>query len=51
MQAPRERAKDIAGNWANGVGMRIAILVIFGLFEKRQDELKSLASKLKEWEF
>lgn len=36
--------------WAFGIGTGVAILVVFGLFEKRKNELKSIASQLKQWE-
>ncbi|MDG1875389.1 MAG: hypothetical protein P8J27_15860 [Mariniblastus sp.] len=36
--------------WAFGVGLGIAILVMFGLFEKRKKEMKEIAFRLKDWE-
>lgn len=36
--------------WAFGITLGIAILVMFGLFEKRKNEMKSIAGRLKEWE-
>ena len=36
--------------WAFGVGMGIAILVLFGIFEKQREEVLRLVAKLKEWE-
>jgi hypothetical protein len=37
--------------WAFGVGMGILILVVFGLFEKRRNEMKSYVGKLQEWDW
>ena len=37
--------------WAFGVGMGVAILVMFGLFEKRKNDMRAIASRLKEWEY
>ena len=36
--------------WAFGIGLGIAILVMFGLFEKRKNEMKTIANQLKDWE-
>ncbi len=36
--------------WAFGIGLGIAILVMFGLFEKRKNEMKAITSQLKDWE-
>lgn len=36
--------------WAFGVALGIAILVMFGLFEKRKKEMNAIASKLKDWD-
>jgi hypothetical protein len=36
--------------WAFGIGLGIAILVMFGLFEKRKNEMKAIANQLKDWE-
>ncbi len=36
--------------WAFGIGLGIAILVMFGLFEKKKNEMQALAGSLREWE-
>ena len=36
--------------WAFGITLGLAILVMFGLFEKRKNEMKAVAGRLKEWE-
>ena len=36
--------------WAFGVGMGIAILVLFGVFEKKREEMLRLIARLREWE-
>jgi hypothetical protein len=36
--------------WAFGIAMGIGILVMFGLFEKRKNELKNFTNHLKEWD-
>ena len=36
--------------WAFGIGLGIAILVMFGLFEKRKNEMNVIARQLKKWE-
>jgi len=36
--------------WAFGVGMGIAILVLFGIFEKQREEVLKLIARLREWE-
>jgi hypothetical protein len=36
--------------WAFGIAMGIGILVMFGLFEKRKNDLKSIANQLKQWD-
>ena len=36
--------------WAFGIGLGIGILVMFGLFEKRKNEMKAIANQLKDWE-
>ena len=36
--------------WAFGITLGIAILVMFGLFEKKKNEMKEIAGRLKEWE-
>ena len=36
--------------WAFGVGMGIAILVLFGIFEKQKAEILRLIARLREWE-
>ena len=36
--------------WAFGIGLGIAILIMFGLFEKKKNEMKAIAGSLKEWE-
>ena len=36
--------------WAFGIGLGIAILVMFGLFEKRKREMRQLAEHLNQWE-
>jgi Na+-driven multidrug efflux pump len=36
--------------WAFGIGLGIAILVMFGLFEKKKNEMKAIAGRFKEWE-
>ena len=36
--------------WAFGIGMGVAILVMFGLFEKRKNDLQAIAGRLKEWD-
>jgi len=36
--------------WAFGIGMGISILVMFGLFEKRKNDMKEITGRLKEWD-
>ena len=36
--------------WAFGIGLSIAILILFGLFEKQRDRLAALANELRRWE-
>jgi hypothetical protein len=36
--------------WAFGIGLGIAILVMFGLFEKRKNDMKAIAQGLREWD-
>jgi hypothetical protein len=36
--------------WAFGIAMGIGILVMFGLFEKRKQELRGIAEQLKNWD-
>ena len=37
--------------WAFGVGLGVAILVMFGLFEKKRNEMKQIAGALRDWEW
>ena len=37
--------------WAFGIGLGTAILVMFGLFEKRRNEMRSMTSRLREWDY
>jgi len=36
--------------WAFGIGMGVAILVMFGLFEKRKKDMKQIVGRLSEWD-
>ncbi|MGV3607726.1 MAG: hypothetical protein ACO1RA_15065 [Planctomycetaceae bacterium] len=36
--------------WALGIGLGLGILTLFGLFEKKRDEFKALAERLRNWE-
>ncbi|MFT7630637.1 MAG: hypothetical protein ACI87E_001644, partial [Mariniblastus sp.] len=36
--------------WAFGIGLGVAILVMFGLFEKKKNEMKAIADQLKQWD-
>ncbi len=36
--------------WAFGIGLGVSILVMFGLFEKRRNDLRAIAGKLNEWD-
>jgi hypothetical protein len=36
--------------WTFGITLGIAILVVFGLFEKRKNDLKAIAGRLKQWD-
>ena len=36
--------------WAFGIGLGVAILVMFGLFEKRKNDMKAIAEGLREWD-
>ena len=36
--------------WAFGITLGIGILVMFGLFEKKKNEMKAIAGRMKEWE-
>lgn len=36
--------------WAFGIGMGVAILVMFGLFEKRKNDLQAIVGQLREWD-
>ncbi|WP_339735759.1 hypothetical protein [uncultured Gimesia sp.] len=36
--------------WAFGIGLGICILTLFGLFEKRKNEMQELVGKLKTWD-
>ncbi len=35
--------------WAFGIGMGVAILVMFGLFESRKSKMKALTGRLQQW--
>ena len=37
--------------WAFGITLGIAILVMFGLFEKRKNDLQQVVGQLKQWEY
>ena len=45
-----QRLEHVWPWWAFGIGLGVAILVMFGLFEKRKNEMNALAGRLKEWE-
>ena len=45
-----ERLDEVWPWWAFGLGFGIVILTMFGLFEKKKNELKSVAGRLKEWD-
>lgn len=45
-----QRLEHVWPWWAFGIGLGIAILVMFGLFEKRKNEMNAIANRLKEWE-
>jgi hypothetical protein len=36
--------------WAFGIGMGLAILVLFGIFEKKRAEMLDLVARLRQWE-
>ena len=36
--------------WAFGIALGVAILVMFGLFEKRRNHLRAITGRLKQWE-
>jgi hypothetical protein len=36
--------------WAFGIGLGIAILVLFGVFEKNRPEMLALIARLRQWE-
>jgi hypothetical protein len=36
--------------WAFGIGLGIAILVMFGLFEKKKNEMQAIAGSLRKWD-
>ena len=36
--------------WAFGIGLGICILTLFGMFEKRKNEMLELVGKLKSWD-
>ncbi|MEL7497594.1 MAG: hypothetical protein AAFN77_08285 [Planctomycetota bacterium] len=36
--------------WAFGIGLGIAILIMFGMFEKKKNEMKQLAEQFRAWE-
>ena len=36
--------------WAFGIGLGIAILVLFALFEKKRDEMLELVQRVRQWE-
>lgn len=36
--------------WAFGIGLGLTILVMFGLFEKRKNDMKAIADGLREWD-
>ncbi len=37
--------------WAFGIGLGTAILVMFGLFEKRRNDMQSMTGRLREWDY
>ena len=37
--------------WAFGIGLGVAILVMFGMLEKRGNELRSITGKLRDWDY
>ena len=45
-----QRLEHVWPWWAFGIGMGVAILVMFGLFEKRKNDLKHVVGALKQWE-
>ncbi len=45
-----QRLEHVWPWWVFGIAMGIAILVMFGLFEKRKNDLKKVVSRLKKWE-
>jgi hypothetical protein len=45
-----QRLEHVWPWWAFGIGLGIAILVMFGVFEKRKNELNAIAQGLKEWQ-
>ena len=36
--------------WAFGIVLGVAILVMFGVFEKRRNHLRAITGRLKQWE-
>lgn len=36
--------------WAFGIGLGVAILVMFGLFEKRKNDMKAIAEGMRKWD-
>jgi hypothetical protein len=36
--------------WAFGIGLGIALLVLFGIFEKKRPEVLALIGRLRQWE-
>ena len=45
-----QRLEHVWPWWAFGITMGIAILVMFGLFEKRKNDLKQVVDRLQQWE-
>ena len=45
-----QRLEHVWPWWAFGITMGIAILVMFGLFEKRKNDMREVIGQLKDWE-
>ena len=46
----QQRLEHVWPWWAFGIALGIAILVFFGVFEKKKNEMRALAQRLNEWD-
>ena len=47
----QQRLEHVWPWWAFGIALGIAILVFFGLFEKKKNEMRAMAQRFNEWDY